>query len=89
MLGLLLIAFWGLRNRRHDLAGLALFTLLALLGNSFICGALSNPHDRYQGRLVWIAPLVCGMALMAYRQQYKKNRHVSRSSGLEKTQGSF
>ena len=89
MLGLLLIAFWGLRNKRHDLAGLALFTLLALLGNAFICGALSNPHDRYQSRLVWIAPLVCGMVLMAYRQQYKKNRHVSRSSGLEKTQDSF
>ncbi len=29
------------------------FLLLALLGNAFICGAMSNPHDRYQSRLIW------------------------------------
>lgn len=29
--------------------------LLAVLGNAFICGALSNPNHRYQGRLVWLA----------------------------------
>ncbi|HBI14716.1 MAG TPA: hypothetical protein DDY20_04255 [Desulfobulbaceae bacterium] len=68
ILGLLIIACWGLRARRHDLAALAIFTFLALLGNAFICGALSNPHDRYQGRLVWIATLVCGMAVMSWRQ---------------------
>lgn len=32
------------------------FILLALAGNAAICGALSNPHDRYQSRLVWLAP---------------------------------
>jgi hypothetical protein len=31
------------------------FLLIALLGNAFICGALSNPHDRYQSRLMWPA----------------------------------
>lgn len=60
-----LLAFRTMRRRRHDLAGLALFVLLALLGNAFICGALSNPHDRYQSRLVWLAPLVAGMAMTA------------------------
>jgi hypothetical protein len=64
VLGLLVVIAWGLRARRHDLAGLAFFTLLALLGNAFICGALSNPHDRYQSRLVWIATLVVGMAAL-------------------------
>lgn len=43
-------------NARRDMAR-AMFFLIALAGNAFICGALSNPHDRYQNRLVWIAPL--------------------------------
>jgi hypothetical protein len=30
--------------------------LLALIGNAVICGALSNPHDRYQSRLMWLVP---------------------------------
>lgn len=65
-LSLLFIAFWGFRRGRHDLAGLALFVALALIGNAFINGALSNPHDRYQGRLVWLAtlvPVMVGLAL--------------------------
>jgi hypothetical protein len=65
-LGLLLVIGWGLTVRRHDLAGLAMFTWLSLLGNAFICGALSNPHDRYQSRLVWLAPLVVGMAAASW-----------------------
>jgi hypothetical protein len=61
-LALALIAIAGLRARRSAEGLLALFVLAALLGNSFICGALSNPHDRYQSRLVWIAVLVVLMA---------------------------
>ena len=72
VLGLLVVVAWGLRVGRHDLAGLALFMLLALLGNAFICGALSNPHDRYQSRLVWLATLVAGMAAVAWWQQQTK-----------------
>ena len=63
---LLPLAFWLLRMGRPDLAALAFFVLIALLGNAFICGALSNPHDRYQNRLIWLAPLVVGMAVAAY-----------------------
>ena len=37
--------------------------LVTLVGNAFICGALSNPHDRYQSRVVWIAVLAVGMVL--------------------------
>ena len=41
---------------RRDWKGLALpgFILVALIGNAFICGVLSGPHDRYQSRLVWV-----------------------------------
>jgi hypothetical protein len=32
--------------------------LLGELSNAFICGALSGPHERYQGRLTWLILLV-------------------------------
>ena len=70
---LLLVIVWGLRCRRYDLAAAALYVFLALLGNAFICGALSNPHDRYQSRLVWLAPLVVAMAVMAWWRARKKD----------------
>ena len=66
MLLLVPIAWWGLRGGHRPLAGLALFVLVALLGNAFICGALSNPHHRYQSRLIWLAPLVVLLALGEY-----------------------
>ena len=37
--------------------------MLALLANAFVCGVLSNPHDRYGARMVWIAPLVLTLLL--------------------------
>lgn len=74
-LGLLLVIGWGLRSGRYDLAAAAVFILLALLGNAFICGALSNPHDRYQGRLVWLASLVVGMSAVCWWQLRAKKRN--------------
>ncbi|MEP9348474.1 hypothetical protein [Xanthobacter sp. KR7-225] len=32
----------------------AMAVLAAVLGNAFICGALSNPNRRYEGRMVWL-----------------------------------
>ncbi len=49
-------AIW--RRRLDDLALLAATVLLALLGNAFVCGVISGPHDRYGARMVWIATLV-------------------------------
>ena len=37
---------------------------IALLANAFICGAMSNPHDRYGARLVWIAVFSVAFALV-------------------------
>jgi hypothetical protein len=37
---------------------LAATVLLAILGNAFVCGVLSNPHDRYGARVVWLAAFV-------------------------------
>jgi hypothetical protein len=80
VLGLLPGALWCWRNGRPDLAALALFVFLALLGNAFICGALSNPHDRYQSRLVWLAPLVAGMIIVACRERLRGELRPDRPS---------
>jgi hypothetical protein len=50
-------------------AALAVTVLLALVGNAIICGALSNPHDRYQSRLVPLAPLAVAIAALSYRRR--------------------
>jgi hypothetical protein len=40
---------------------------VALIGNAIICGVLSNPHDRYQSRVIWLPTLV--VALMAVKRR--------------------
>ena len=49
-------------RRRHVVAGFAIAVLLALLGNAAITGGLSGPHDRYQSRIMWLAPLTALLA---------------------------
>jgi hypothetical protein len=64
MLALVAFLALSLRNRRlDDLTLLAATVVLALLGNAFICGVISGPHDRYGARMVWIATFVVLMAL--------------------------
>lgn len=46
-----------------DIGELATTVTLALLANAFVCGALSNPHDRYGARMVWLAVFACALAL--------------------------
>jgi hypothetical protein len=48
-----------------DLGRLGFTLALALLGNAAFCGVVSNPHDRYAARLVWIA--VFAIALGVWR----------------------
>lgn len=50
------------RRRLDDLTLLASTAALALLGNAFLCGVLSGPHDRYGARMVWIATFVVVIA---------------------------
>ena len=48
-----------------DLGRLAATLIVALVGNAVFCGVISDPHDRYASRLVWIA--VLAVALGAWR----------------------
>ena len=43
------------RRRLDDLTLLAATVFLALLGNAFVCGVISGPHDRYGARMAWVA----------------------------------
>jgi len=66
------IAIW--RRRLDDLTLLAATVTLALLGNAFVCGVISGPHDRYGARLAWVASFVALIALV---------RHFARSDEAE------
>ncbi|MCA1375927.1 MULTISPECIES: hypothetical protein [unclassified Bradyrhizobium] len=64
MLALLALLGHALARRRlDDLTLLAGTVTLALLGNAFICGVISGPHDRYGARMVWVATFVVLLAV--------------------------
>lgn len=58
---LVLMGRWR-RRGEWRLWGLCMVVLLALLGNAFVCGALSNPNHRYQSRIAWLPILVVAIA---------------------------
>jgi hypothetical protein len=60
--GMLFVMGWNATRRRWETVALPAFVFVALIGNAIICGALSNPHDRYQSRVIWLPTFV--MALM-------------------------
>jgi hypothetical protein len=58
---LLLIGVLALAIRRRQYANvgeLAAVVALAILANAAVCGALSNPNDRYGARMAWLATFV-------------------------------
>lgn len=56
LIGLVLFLVSVVSSRRDKRIVLQGFVLAALVGNAIICGVLSGPHDRYQSRLIWLAP---------------------------------
>lgn len=70
LLPVALVVAW--RRRRGEAAVFLVILVLAFLGNALVCGALSNPNDRYQSRLVWLAPFGLAIAL-ARRSEEGRN----------------
>jgi hypothetical protein len=62
----------------------AVMCIVALLGNAFVCGALSNPHDRYGARMVWIAAFAVTLALsrLVARQRRPRVKPVAGAEPL-------
>ncbi len=69
ILQILLIAMVVVTLRRGDRMStmLAALVVVALLGNAFVCGALSNPNDRYQNRIVWLALVALSVGVVRAR----------------------
>ena len=76
-----ILAFLGLRANALSGSEWRLLALLvvALLGNAVICGVLSGPADRYQGRLIWLIPLVASVFLANYRMILAKKTAIASS----------
>jgi hypothetical protein len=62
LLGLILLLYHAVLRGRWNEATLPGLVLLGLIGNAIICGTFSNPHDRYQSRLLWLPGLVLLLA---------------------------
>jgi len=68
VLGLLLLLQHAAARRAWETASLPALVLLGLIGNAIICGTFSNPHDRYQSRIVWLPTLVLLLAVTRDRR---------------------
>ena len=68
VLGLLLLLQHAGRAPRLGRATLPALVLLGLIGNAIICGTFSNPHDRYQSRVIWLPSLVLLLAVARDRR---------------------
>ena len=62
LLGVLMLLSQSAHRRRWSEMTLPGLVLLALIGNAIICGTFSNPHDRYQSRLMWLPALALLLA---------------------------
>jgi hypothetical protein len=77
------LSLWALRGaraapgspdeiERRRFAG-AFVTLIAiLLVNGVICGVLSGPTTRYQGRLTWLVPALALVTFQARRARFRQ-----------------
>jgi hypothetical protein len=61
------------RRPHKPISALAALLFVALVGNAAICGVLSNPHDRYQNRLAWLATLVVTIEAVERARQRQKS----------------
>jgi hypothetical protein len=59
------------------LGELAAACTVALLANAFICGTLSNPHDRYGARLVWVAVFAAVVTLFSVGNHLGSRPNIS------------
>jgi hypothetical protein len=64
------------RQDMKDIGELATVCLLALLANAFVCGTLSNPHDRYGARLIWLAVTATAIAAMRLYKERERLRAI-------------
>ena len=67
LLGIIMLLNHAVLRRRWADMALPGTVLLGLMSNAIICATFSNPHDRYQSRLMWLPALVLLLALARNR----------------------
>ena len=74
-----LISFDSRSADERDLRRLSVIVILGILANDFACGALSEPDERYQARLIWLLPLAAGLI---FQQRWQSGRRIFSAPGL-------
>jgi hypothetical protein len=69
-----LIGGYTLRRNMSEVSELAAWCLLALVANALVCGTLSNPHDRYGARLIWLAGAAVTLAAVRLYAERRRLR---------------
>lgn len=72
------IAAW--RRKADDLSIFAAAAAVSILGNAFICGALSGPHDRYGARMAWLATFVVLIAIARWMDWHDDKSAATQSA---------
>jgi hypothetical protein len=76
LIGFLIFA-WAKKQPRSFYA--TIMTTAMVVGNAFTLGALSEPSDRYQARVIWLVPLLAGCFVLN-RVIYLKHSKTKRAS---------
>lgn len=75
-LALVPLLMWLRRYRRNALLGLVAIVVPILLANAFVTAVLSSSDSRYQARIIWLIPLVTGLAALDVLAQREKTRPI-------------
>ncbi len=72
LLPIALVSAW----RRRDAVALSLLAAVAtgLVTNAMLAGALSDVHDRYQSRVVWLVPFVLLLVAAKWNHTFRRSR---------------
>jgi hypothetical protein len=62
------------RRRPTRLIGLAVAIVPAVIANALVTGAMSVVEDRYQARVVWLAPFLAGVLLLEWGARWQRGR---------------
>ena len=52
-------------------AGCTVLACVAVLANAAFCGILSNPHDRYGARIIWLISFTMAIAALQFAAERK------------------
>jgi hypothetical protein len=86
LLSLLLLPLWAVIGLRHagqaDFGRLAMTVTVAILINAAVCGGLSNPHNRYGARIVWLAGMVSLLGAVQLAETRRRLAANTEAAGL-------